>query len=186
MGYTSVSADKWVFKAPFLTLMQSVFGRGGHHSALSLQVSSQGSIDIPPWRLFVSCFPLVPHKYPIFKVLLLLGFFFSFLEAGCGAYLCNLEQQIVGSQNGLFWRRSLKVHSAQPFAVCRDTFHWTPLLRAPSKVALNISKFRASSTTLCILFQYFTILTLVCLSFLVRVETLWFCGNFGAVPAVPG
>lgn len=166
--------------------MQSVFGRGGHHSALSLQVSSQGSIDIPPWRLFVSCFPLVPHKYPIFKVLLLLGFFFSFLEAGCGAYLCNLEQQIVGSQNGLFWRRSLKVHSAQPFAVCRDTFHWTPLLRAPSKVALNISKFRASSSTLCILFQYFTILTLVCLSFLVRVETLWFCGNFGAVPAVPG
>lgn len=113
-------------------------------------------------------------------------FFFSFLEAGCGAYLCNLEQQTVGSQNGLFWRRSLKVHSAQPFAVCRDTFHWTPLLRAPSKVALNISKFRASSTTLCILFQYFTILTLVCLSFLVRVETLWFCGNFGAVPAVPG
>lgn len=69
--------------------------------------------------------------------------------------------------------RDLWIPSSPALCSVQGLFPLVSLLRAPSTLALNISRFRVSTTTLCILFQYFTILSLVYFSLLVRVETFW-------------
>ena len=59
------------------------------------------------------------------------------------------------SQNGL--EGTFRGHLAQPPAVSRDIFNQTRFLRAPSNLALNVSKDGASTTSLGNLFQCFTL-----------------------------
>jgi len=53
--------------------------------------------------------------------------------------------------------RNLKEHLVPtPPAISRDILHWTRLLRAPSRLALNTAREGASTTSLGNLFQCFT------------------------------
>lgn len=54
--------------------------------------------------------------------------------------------------------RDLWIPSSPALCSVQGHLPLVSLLRVPSTLALNVSKFRVSTTTLCILFQYFTIL----------------------------
>jgi len=57
------------------------------------------------------------------------------------------------------WEGTFRGHLAQPPAVSRDIFNQTRLLRAPSNLALNVSRDGASTTSPGNLYQRFTTLT---------------------------
>jgi len=62
-------------------------------------------------------------------------------------------------ENGLGWEGPLEATQSNPPAMGRDNFNWIRLLRAPSKLDVNVSRDGASPTSLGNLGQGFTTLT---------------------------
>lgn len=65
----------------------------------------------------------------------------------CAAWITTAKYMIE-SQNSLGWKAPFKGHPVQPRWVSRDIFNQVRLRKAPSNLALNVSKDRVSTTFL--------------------------------------
>ena len=83
----------------------------------------------------------------------------AFRPSECHNKLCTVSGgQPTGSQDALGWKGPSEAIQPKPPAVSRDIFTWVRLLRAPSNLALNVSRDGASTTSLGNLGQGFTTL----------------------------